>query len=97
MSAIFLPILLLIFGIAVPLGWIEVPPHSELMALLDPLLVRIVLLAIVIFSFFHWAHRFRFTLYEGLQLRRYSKTIAFLCYGSAIGLTIFAVFVMLTF
>jgi len=31
----------------------------------------------------HSAHRFRYTLYDGLQLKR-RRTIAVLCYGAAI-------------
>ena len=97
MSALFLPILLLIFGVAVPLGWVDVPPHSELTAILDLILVRLVLLAIVVLSFIHWAHRFRFTLYEGLQLHHLNKIIAYICYGTAIVLGIFGGYVFLTF
>ena len=34
-------------------------------------------------SFFHWAHRFRFTLYDGLQLYHLNQLIAVLTYGLA--------------
>ncbi len=94
MSAMFLPVLLLFFGFAVPFGWIDVPAYEGLRTLLDMFLVKLLLFAIVALSFFHWAHRFRFTLYEGLQLHRFSRTIAFLCYGIAILLSVFACYVM---
>ena len=97
MSALFLPVLLLIFGIAVPLGWVAVPPYKELVEILDLFLVRLVLFGIIALSFIHWAHRFRFTLYEGLQLHRFNKTIAFICYGSAVALGIFGGYVFITF
>jgi fumarate reductase subunit D len=32
---------------------------------------------------FHWAHRFRYTLYDGLQQKHLTGLIAFLCYGTA--------------
>jgi fumarate reductase subunit D len=34
---------------------------------------------------FHWAHRFRYTLYDGLQLYHLTVFIAVLCYGAALG------------
>ncbi|HWT80778.1 MAG TPA: fumarate reductase subunit D, partial [Candidatus Methylomirabilis sp.] len=34
--------------------------------------------------FFHWAHRFRYTLYDGLQLKHLTELIAILCCGSAL-------------
>jgi fumarate reductase subunit D len=39
---------------------------------------------------FHWAHRFRFTLYDGLQIKHLNEVISFLCYGGAIGGTVLA-------
>lgn len=96
-SALFLPILLLIFGLAIPLGWVEAPTHAHLSALIVPFYVRILLFAIIAFSLFHWAHRFRFTLEEGLQLQPWDKLIAILCYGSAILLTLFAGYTLWNF
>ena len=89
-SALFLPVLLLFFGLAIPLGWIEAPSHAHLTALVDPILVRLLLFAIISLPLFHWAHRFRFTLEEGLQLQHWDKPIAIVCYGSAVLLTLFA-------
>jgi fumarate reductase subunit D len=81
-SALFLPALLFIFGIAFPLGWID-PSYEQLKSLLQPWYSRVLVLAIVSLSLFHWAHRFRFTLHEGLQLHPYDKPIAMFCYGLA--------------
>ncbi len=96
-SALFLPILLLIFGLAIPLGWIEAPTYARLTAWVAPILVRLLLFAIIALSLFHWAHRFRFTLYEGLQLHHLNKTVAVLCYGTAIVLTLFAGYTLWNF
>lgn len=83
-SAFLLPILLLIFGILIPYGWVKAPAYKYIYNLLDPLISRIIFFVIISLSMLHWAHRFRFTLYDGLQLQRFSTYLAFLCYGSAI-------------
>ena len=85
-SALFLPALLFFTGIAFPLGWAEVS-YDQLRLMLDPWYSRLLVLAIISLSLFHWAHRFRFTLHEGLQLHAYDKPIAWLCYGSAVIIT----------
>jgi fumarate reductase subunit D len=95
MSALFLPVLIFLTCIAFPLGWIESPSFDSLQKWFSFLLVRLVVLVIVSLSLFHWAHRFRFTLYEGLQLQNYHKSIAIFCYGSAIVLSLFAVYVLI--
>lgn len=92
-SALFLPVLLVITGIAIPLGWIN-PSFDQLKALLDPWYSRLLILVIVSLSMFHWAHRFRFTLHEGLQLHPYDKPIAVLCYGFALGVSVFSIIVL---
>ena len=33
---------------------------------------------------FHWAHRFRYTLYDGLQIKHLIELINLLCYGGAV-------------
>ena len=96
MSALFLPVLLIVFCLAVPLGWLQ-PDYSNLRELLSPLVVRLVLIAIIGLSYFHWAHRFRFTLEEGLQLHPYDKPIAFFCYGLAIVLAGITTYTLITF
>ncbi len=95
-SAIFLPVLLFFTGIVFPLGLAE-PSHDHLRSLIDPWYSRLLILAIISLSLFHWAHRFRFTLHEGLQLQSYDKLIAVLCYGASIvlsGVTAFIVWTM---
>ncbi len=96
-SALLMPILLIIFGIAIPLGWVDVPAYEYFHGLVEPLIIRVVLMGIISLSLFHWAHRFRFTLYEGLQLHRYRQPIAILCYGSAIVITVITVYSLWNF
>ena len=95
LSALFLPALLVITGLAIPLGWIN-PSYEKLRSLADPWYSRLLMVGIVSLSMFHWAHRFRFTLHEGLQLHPYDKPIAFFCYGLAAavsGASIYLLFV----
>jgi fumarate reductase subunit D len=42
-----------------------------------------VLLALCALALFHWAQRFRYTLIDGLQLKRHGDIINLLCYGLA--------------
>lgn len=94
-AALFVPILLFLFGLAFPLGWLPPPDHAHLHAVLTHPLTRIVLLGVCVLSLFHWAHRFRYTLYDGLQLKHLEKIIGVFCYGGAIAGSIAAAYVLL--
>ena len=84
MSALLIPAFLFLFGIVTPLGWIEGPAYGSMqMVMLHPL-ARLVSFFLVSLSLFHWAHRFRFTLYDGLQLKHLFQLIAVVCYGGAL-------------
>jgi fumarate reductase subunit D len=81
-AAIFAPVLLFLFGLALPLGWIS-PDHQQLLDVLAHPLSRLVLLGVCVAALFHFAHRFRYTLYDGLQLARFATVITAGCYGLA--------------
>jgi fumarate reductase subunit D len=83
MSAIFLPVLAFLFAFAIPLGWVDVPTHEHLQHVLATPIAFVGLLAVFVLALVHAAHRFRYTLYDGLQIK-YRRTVAFLCYGSAV-------------
>lgn len=83
LTAIFLPILALLFGVATPLGWVDAPSYQTMRSLITNPLFKLVLFGFVSLAFFHWAHRFRFTLYDGLQLKHLFGLIAAICYGGA--------------
>lgn len=68
-SAIFLPVLMVLFALAIPLGWIDDPGREHLRALVSNPLTAIVLLGVCALSLFHWAQRFRYTLFDGLKLK----------------------------
>lgn len=79
-----LPVHLLLFGLAFPLGWLEAPGYDFLLGLVRHPLVRVYLLVLISLPLFHWAHRFRYTLYDGLQLKHLTIPIVIFCYGGAL-------------
>jgi len=83
-SGMLMPALLFLFGIAFPLGWLRPPSHDHMRAVLANPFVALVLFGLCALSLFHWAHRFRHTLYDGLQIKHLDEVIAAICYGGAV-------------
>ncbi|MFC4014522.1 fumarate reductase subunit FrdD [Nonomuraea purpurea] len=83
-AAFLLPVLVLLFGVLMPLGVVDWPTAEHLRALLGHVLVRVALLAVVVLCLFHAAHRIRFTSEELLGIARFDLVIAVICYGAAI-------------
>lgn len=83
-AAILIPVQLFLFGLAFPLGWLPQPRYEHLAALMGSLVVRLYLFVLCSLPLFHWAHRFRFTLYDGLQVKHLNEVIFALCYGGAL-------------
>jgi fumarate reductase subunit D len=94
-AAMLIPGLLLLFGVAFPLGWVGPPDHAHLLAVLRHPLTRLALLALCVLALCHWAHRFRYTLYDGLQLKRHSDIINLFCYGGVVVGSLLAAHVLL--
>jgi fumarate reductase subunit D len=84
LAALLMPVLLLVFGVSFPLGWLAPPSHEHLLKVLHNPLTRTVLFLLCTLALFHWAHRFRFTLYDGLQIKHLNELINLFCYGGAI-------------
>lgn len=93
-AALFLPAQLLLFGIAVPLGWVHVPTHAGMLALLQSPITRIYLLIVCSLPLFHFAHRFRYTLYDGLQIKHLNEMVFAGCYGVAVVGTLAAAYLL---
>jgi fumarate reductase subunit D len=55
----------------------------------------VVLLGLFVLMLVHSAHRFRYTLYDGLQIKR-RRTTAVLCYGAAVGGSVAALVVLVS-
>jgi fumarate reductase subunit D len=83
LGAVFLPSLVFLFGLAVPLGWLDRPDYAHLRAVVGNPLTLVVLLGVFVLLLVHSAHRFRYTLYDGLQVKK-KRTVAVLCYGAAV-------------
>ena len=83
-AAFLIPIHLFLWGLAFPLGWLKAPSHENALALLRHPLARIYLFVLCALPLFHWAHRFRYTLYDGLQIKHLNELINFFCYGGAV-------------
>jgi len=90
LSAFFIPVHVLLFGIAIPLGWVIAPDYESLLRLAQHPISRIYLFVLITFSLFHWAHRFRYTLYDGLMLKHLAIYIFTFCYGIALAGTLIA-------
>jgi succinate dehydrogenase subunit D len=96
MSAMFIPMQLFLFGLAFPLGWIAGPSYESLHTLAVHPITRLYLFVLCTLSLFHWAHRFRFTLYDGLQIKHLNEVINTLCYGGAVLGTVLAGYLLWT-
>jgi fumarate reductase subunit D len=83
-SAMLMPATVLLFGIAIPLGWITPPTHGHVLQVFGNPIGRVVIFSLCALSLFHWAHRFRHTLYDGLQIKHLNEMIAITSYGAAI-------------
>ncbi len=93
-AALLFPVHLFLTGLAFPLGWLEAPSYDVLRGLLKHPVARLYLFVLIAFPLFHWAHRFRYTLYDGLQLQHLFVLIAVLCYGAALAGAIAALWVL---
>src|SRR5574341_2357176 len=83
-AALLFPVHFFLTGLAFPLGWLEAPRYDVLHRLLTHPVARLYLFGLISLPLFHWAHRFRYTLYDGLQLKHLFNFIAVLCYGAAL-------------
>ena len=83
-AALLFPVHLFLSGLAFPLGWLPAPRYGFLRSLVEHPITRLYLFVLISLPLFHWAHRFRYTLYDGLQLKHLTALIAVLCYGAAL-------------
>jgi fumarate reductase subunit D len=96
LAALVLPALAAVLFLVLPLGWADAD-HGALLARLAHPLARLAAFGLVALAMFHWAHRFRYTLYDGLQLYHLSSLIAVLCYGGATAVALVAAWFLATF
>jgi fumarate reductase subunit D len=84
LSAMLLPVVVLLLGVAFPLGWLTPPTHDQMRGLLEQPVIMVVVFLLCSLSLFHWAHRFRHTLYDGLQIKHLNEVVAAVSYGVAV-------------
>lgn len=95
-AALVLPILMLITGFVIPHGLapLDALSYERVHAAVSgSIVVKLVLFGVIALPFFHWAHRFKFTLVD-VGLRKISLLLSVLCYGSAIAGTVFTAVVL---
>ncbi len=91
-AALLVPVHILLLGIAVPLGWVDLD-HSRLLELVQNPLTKLYLFVLIGLPLFHWSPRFRFTLID-LGLKKFALPISVVCYISAVVGTVFTAFVL---
>jgi fumarate reductase subunit D len=96
LAALLIPVLLFLYGLAFPLGWLEPPSYQRMLALVGHPLTRLVLFGFCFLALCHWAHRFRYTLYDGLQIKHLNEVIFVFCYGGALVGTVLAGYLLWT-
>ena len=93
-AAFLFPVHLFLSGLAFPLGWLDAPGYEALRGLLQHPVVRLYLFIVISLPLFHWAHRFRYTLYDGLQIKHLNEVIILGTYGGAVVGTLVASYLL---
>ena len=93
-AALLFPVHVLLTGLAVPLGWVNASSYESVLGLVRNPVARVYLFVFVSLPLFHWAHRFRYTLYDGLQVKHLTPVIVVLCYGTALAGTVMVAYVL---
>jgi len=93
-AALFLPVLIFLFGLAFPLGWLSAPSYEHVLSVFRHPVTRVVLFLLCALALFHAAHRLRYTLYDGLQIKHLYEVVNPVCYGGAIVGTVVAAYLV---
>ena len=92
-AAFFMPITILLTAIALPAGATSV---EDLRQLAGHPLTRLYLFVLISLPMFHWAHRFRYVAVD-LGFKKISSILPTVCYGTALVVTLLALFYLMTF
>ena len=95
-SAFLFPAHIFLVGLAFPLGWLDAPDYESLQGLVVLPATRLYLFVFISLPLFHWAHRFRYTIYDLFQVKHGTQLIALLCYGAALVGTVAAAYSLWT-
>jgi succinate dehydrogenase subunit D len=86
-GALCVPALVVITGFLLP--WLGPTYAESVRQLINHPLSRLFLFVVIALSLFHWAHRFRYILFD-LGLKEGRNAVAVACYGAAIVGTVVA-------
>jgi fumarate reductase subunit D len=92
-AAFLFPAHLVLTGLAVPLGWVDAPAYESLRTFIQHPTGRLYFFVFISLPLFHWAHRFRYTLKDALQLHS-TAIVGVLCYGTALVGTLIAAYTL---
>ena len=92
-AAFFMPITILLTAIAIPAGVVSADGLRQLAG--HPL-TRLYLFVLISLPMFHWAHRFRYVVVD-LGFKSISSILPIVCYGTALVVTLLALFYLATF
>ncbi len=92
LGALFVPGLIIITGFLFP--FVRGNDEFQVQHLINHPLTRLFLVVVISSSLFHWAHRFRYILFD-LGIKRGKTAIAAGCYGAAIAGTVAAALIAL--
>jgi fumarate reductase subunit D len=95
-AALLFPVHLFVMGVAVPMGWMEPPSYASMVELARHPLTRLYLFVLISLPLIHAAHRFRYTLYDGLKVKHLTALIVTMCYGTALVGTVAAAYFLLS-
>lgn len=97
-AAVLVPVHILLQGVLAPLGIVDTADrhYSTWNTLLGNPLVKLYLLVLIAFPFFHFAHRLRYLLVDlGVPAAR-GRAAQVVFYGGAVAVTLLAVWILLT-
>ncbi|MGH7764371.1 MAG: fumarate reductase subunit FrdD [Candidatus Dormibacteraceae bacterium] len=97
-AAILIPVHILVQGILGPLGWVNVVDrhYDTWINVLGNPIVKLYLLVLISFPFFHFAHRLRYLLVDlGLPAAK-SVPAQAVFYGGAVLVTLITIWILLT-
>lgn len=92
-AAFLIPVTIFLTAIMVPAGWLGA---EDLRRLVGHPLTRLYLFVLISLPMFHWAHRFRYVAVD-LGLKELSGILSIVCYGTAVLVTLMALFFLVSF
>jgi fumarate reductase subunit D len=84
LAALVLPVFILLFGLTFPLGTLSPPGYDHLAPVFRHPVTRVALFLLCSLALIHAAHRLRYTLYDGLQIKHLYEVVNPVCYGAAV-------------